>query len=102
MGVGVGVGIGVGDGDAEAVTVGVGMGVGEAASSADETEHPVSPVPRTKARATGADFLSSPRRLAVGEDADATEEQENMGGENMGEIGGKKGAFTKASSHEKG
>ena len=75
----------------------VNMGVGEAASSADETEHPVSPVPRTKARATGADFLSSPRRLAVGEDADATEEQENMGG-----IGGKKGAFTKASSHEKG
>ena len=53
--------------------------------------------PSIKARATGADFLSSPRRLAVGEDADATEEQENMGG-----IGGKKGAFTKASSHEKG
>lgn len=97
MGVGVGVGVGVGDGDAEAVTVGVGMGVGEAASSADETEHPVSPVPRTKARATGADFLSSPRRLAVEEDADATEGQENMGG-----IGGKKGAFTKASSYEKG
>lgn len=97
MGVGVGVGVGVGDGDAEAVAVDVGMGVGEATSSADETEHPISPVPRTKARTTGADFLSSPRRLAVGEDADATEEQENMGG-----IGGKKGAFTKASSHEKG
>ena len=45
----------------------------------------------------GAAVLSSPRRLAVGEDADAIEEQENMGG-----IGGKKGAFTKASSHEKG
>lgn len=97
MGVGVGVGVGVGDGDAEAVAVGVGMGVGEVTSSADETEHPVSPVPRTKARTTGAVTLSSPRRLAVGEDADATEEQENMGG-----IGGKKGAFTKASSHEKG
>ena len=66
------------------------------------SSQPASPAPRTRARTTGADFLSSPRRLAVEEDADATEEQENMGGENMGEIRGKKGAFTKASSHEKG
>lgn len=45
----------------------------------------------------GAADLSSPRRLDVEEDADETAEWENMG-----EIGDKKGAFTRASSQEKG
>ena len=88
----------MGDGDGEAVTVGEGTGAGEPASSAtDGTPHPAIPTPRTRARSTGAEVLSNPRRLDVEEDTGATEERENMG-----EIGDKKGAFTRASSQEKG
>ena len=98
LGVGDGEGVGVGDGDGEAVTVGEGTGAGEPASSAtDGTPHPAIPTPRTRARSTGAEVLSSPRRLDVEEDTDETDERENMGG-----IGDKKGAFTRASSQEKG
>jgi len=43
------------------------------------SSQPASPAPRTRARTTGAVVLSSPRRLAVGEDTDATEERENTG-----------------------
>ena len=104
LGVGDGVGLGVGDGegvgvgDGEAVTVGEGTGAGEPASSAtDGTPQPAIPTPRTRARSTGAEVLSSPRRLDVEEDTDETDERDNMG-----EIGDKKGAFTRASSQEKG
>jgi len=79
IGVGEGVGVGVGDGDAEAVTFGEGVSVGDTVSSADEVAQPASPTPRTRARTTGAAVLSSPRRLAVGEGTDATEERDNMG-----------------------
>jgi len=88
----------VGDGDGEAVTVGDGAGVGEPASSAtDGTPQPAIPTPRARARSTGAEVLSSPRRLDVEEDTDETDERENMG-----EIGDKMGAFTRASSQKKG
>ena len=98
LGVGDGEGVGVGDGDGEAVTVGEGTGAGEPASSAtDGTPHPAIPTPRTRARSTGAEVLSSPRRLDVEEDTDETDERDNMG-----EIGGNMGVFTKASSNEKG
>ena len=98
LGVGDGEGVGVGDGDGEAVTVGDGAGVGEPASSAtDGTPQPAIPTPRTRARSTGAEVLSSPRRLDVEEDTDETDERENMG-----EIGDKEGAFTRASSQKKG
>ena len=98
LGVGDGEGVGVGDGDGEAVTVGEGTGAGEPASSAtDGTPHPAIPTPRTRARSTGAEVLSSLRRLDVEEDTDETDERENTGG-----IGDKKGAFTRASSQEKG
>ena len=104
LGVGDGVGLGVGDGegvgvgDGEAVTVGEGAGVGEPASSAtDGTPHPAIPTPRARARSTGAEVFSSPRRLDVEEDTDDTEERENMG-----EIGGNMGVVTEASSGEKG
>jgi len=63
----------------------------------DTSSQPAIPTPRTRARSTGAEVLSSPRRLDVEEDADETAEWENMG-----EIGDKKGAFTRASSQEKG
>ena len=53
------------------------------------SSQPASPTPRTRARSTGAEVLSSPRRLDVEEDTDKTDERENMG-----EIGDKKGAFT--------
>ena len=101
-GVGLGVrdgeGVGVGDGDGEAVTVGEGTGAGEPASSAtDGTPHPAIPTPRTRARSTGAEVLSSPRRLDVEEYTDETDERENMG-----EIGDNMGVLTKASSNEKG
>ena len=100
-GVGLGVrdgeGVGVGDGDGEAVTVGEGTGAGEPASSAtDGTPHPAIPTPRTRARSTGAEVLSSPRRLDVEEDTDETDERDNMG-----EIGGNIGVVTEASSNEK-
>ena len=98
LGVGDGEGVGVGDGDGEAVTVGEGAGAGDPASSAkDGTPHPASPTQRTRARRTGAAVLSSPRRLDVEEGTDETDEWENMG-----EIGGNMGVFTKASSNEKG
>ena len=98
LGVGDGEGVGVGDGDGEAVIVGDVAGAGEPASSAtDGTPHPASPTPRTRARSTGAADLSSPRCCGVDEGTDATEERENMG-----EIGDKKGAFTRASSQKKG
>ena len=61
------------------------------------SSQPASPTPRTRARSTGAEVLSSPRRFDVEEDTDETDERENMGG-----IGDKKGAFTRASSQEKG
>ena len=101
-GVGLGVrdgeGVGVGDGDGEAVTVGEGTGAGEPASSAtDGTPHPAIPTPRTRAKRTGAEVLSSPRRLDVAEDTDETDERDNMG-----EIGGNMGVITEASSGEKG
>lgn len=101
-GVGLGVrdgeGVGVGDGDGEAVTVGEGTGAGEPASSAtDGTPHPAIPTPRTRAKSTGAEVLSSPRRLDVEEDTDETDERDNMG-----EIGGNMGVITEASSGEKG
>ena len=98
VGDGEGVGVGDGDGDGEAVILGDGAGVGEPASSAtDGTPHPAIPTPRTRARSTGAEVLSSPRRLDVGEDTDETDERENMG-----EIGGNMGVVTEASSGEKG
>ena len=98
LGVGDGEGVGVGDGDGEAVIVGDVAGAGEPASSAtDGTPHPASPTPRTRARSTGAEVLSSPRRLDVEEGTDETDERENMG-----EIGGTKGVVTEASSGEKG
>ena len=98
LGVGDGEGVGVGDGDGEAVTVGDVAGAGDLASSAtDGTPHPAIPTPRTRARSTGAEVLSNPRRLDVEEDTGTTEERENMG-----EIGDTKGAFTRASSQEKG
>ena len=98
LGVGDGEGVGVGDGDGEAVTVGEGTGAGEPASSAtDGTPHPAIPTPRTRARSTGAEVLSSPRRLDVEEDTDETDERDNMG-----EIGGNIGVVTEASSNEKG
>ena len=98
LGVGDGEGVGVGDGDGEAVTIGDVAGAGEPASSAtDGTPQLESPTPRTRARSTGAEVLSSLRRLDVEEDTDETDERENMG-----EIGDKKGAFTRASSQEKG
>ena len=98
LGVGDGEGVGVGDGDGEAVTVGEGTGAGEPASSAtDGTPHPAIPTPRTRARSTGAEVLSSPRRLNVEEDTDETDERDNMG-----EIGGNIGVVTEASSNEKG
>ena len=97
VGLGVGDGEGVGVGDGEAVTVGDVAGAGDPASSAtDGTPHPAIPTPRTRARSTGAEVLSSPRRLDVEEDTDETDEWENMG-----EIGGNMGVFTKASSNEK-
>ena len=96
LGVGDGEGVGIGDGDGEAVIVGEGTGAGEPASSAtDGTPQPAIPIPRTKARSTGAEVLSRPRRLDVEEDTNKTDERENMGG-----IGDKKGAFTRASSQE--
>jgi len=98
LGVGDGEGVGVGDGDGEAVTIGDVAGAGEPASSAtDGTPQLESPTPRTRARSTGAEVLSSLRRLDVEEDTDETDERENTGG-----IGDKKGAFTRASSQEKG
>ena len=98
LGVGDGEGVGVGDGDGEAVTVGDVAGAGEPASSAtDGTPHPAIPTPRTRARSTGAEVLSTPRRLDVEEDTDETDERENMG-----EIGGNMGVVTEASSGEKG
>ena len=98
LGVGDGEGVGVGDGDGEAVTIGDVAGAGEPASSAtDGTPQLESPTPRTRARSTGAEVLSSPRRFDVEQDTDETDERENMG-----EIGDKKGAFTRASSQEKG
>ena len=98
LGVGDGEGVGVGDGDGEAVTIGDVAGAGEPASSAtDGTPHPAIPTPRTRARRTGAAALSIPQRCGVDEGTDATRERENMG-----EIGDKKGAFTRASSQEKG
>ena len=98
LGVGDGEGVGVGDGEGEAVTVGEGTGAGEPASSAtDGTPHPAIPTPRTRARSTGAEVLSSPRRLDVEEDTDETDERDNMG-----EIGGNIGVVTEASSNEKG
>ena len=98
LGVGDGEGVGVGDGDGEAVTVGEGTGAGEPASSAtDGTPHPAIPTPRTRARSTGAEVLSSPRRLDVEEDTDETDERDNTG-----EIGGNIGVVTEASSNEKG
>ena len=98
LGVGDGEGVGVGDGCGEAVTVGEGTGAGEPASSAtDGTPHPAIPTPRTRARSTGAEVLSSPRRLDVEEDTDETDERDNMG-----EIGGNIGVVTEASSNEKG
>ena len=98
LGVGDGEGVGVGDGDGEAVTIGDVAGAGEPASSAtDGTPQLESPAPRTRARSIGAEVLSSPRSLDVEEDTDETDERENMG-----EIGDKKGAFTRASSQEKG
>ena len=63
----------------------------------DTSSQPAIPTPRTRARSTGAEVLSSPRHLDVEEDTDETDERENMG-----EIGDKKGAFTRASSQEKG
>ena len=93
VGVGVGVRVGVDDGDAEAVTLGEGVGVGETASSADEVAQPAIPT----LRASGADLLSSSRRLDVGDSIESAEEQEYTE-----ESEGKQGAFTKASSHEKG
>ena len=62
----------------------------------DTSSHPAIPTPRTRARSTGAEVLSSPRRLDVEEGTDETDERENMG-----EIGGNMGVFTKASSNEK-
>ena len=98
LGVGDGEGVGVGDGDGEAVTIGDVAGAGEPASSAtDGTPQLESPTPRTRARSTGAEVLSSPRRLDVGEDTDETDERENMG-----EIGGNMGVVTEASSGETG
>ena len=98
LGVGDGEGVGVGDGEGEAVTVGDVAGAGEPASSAtDGTPHPAIPTPRTRARSTGAEVLSSPRRLDVEEDTDETDERDNMG-----EIGGNMGVITEASSGEKG
>ena len=98
LGVGDGEGVGVGDGDGEAVTIGDVAGAGEPASSAtDGTPQLESPTPRTRARSTGAEVLSSLRRLDVEEDTDETDERENTGG-----IGDKKGAFTRASRQEKG
>lgn len=92
--VGDGEGVGVGDGDGEAVTIGDVAGAGEPASSAtDGTPQLESPTPRTRARSIGAEVLSSPRCCGVDNGADSTAERENMG-----EIGGKKGAFTRASS----
>ena len=61
------------------------------------SSQPVIPTPRTRARSMGAADLSSPRRLDLEEDTDETDKRENMG-----EIGDKKGAFTRASSQEKG
>ena len=90
--------MGDGDGDGEAVILGDGAGVGEPASSAtDGTPQPAIPTPRARARSTGAEVLSSPRRLDVEEDTDETDERENMG-----EIGGNMGVVTEASSGEKG
>ena len=101
LGVGDGEGVGVGDGDGEAVTVGEGTGAGEPASSAtDGTPHPAIPTPRTRARSTGAEVLSSPRRLDVEEDEEDTDETDER--DNMGEIGGNMGVGTEASSGEKG
>lgn len=98
LGVGDGEGVGVGDGDGEAVTIGDVAGAGEPASSAtDGTPQLESPAPRTRARSTGAEVLSSPRRLDVEEDTDETDERDNMG-----EIGGNIGVVTEASSNEKG
>ena len=98
LGVGDGEGVGVGDGDGEAVTVGEGTGADEPASSAtDGTPQPAIPMPRTRARRTGAAVLSIPRCCGVDDGTDSTEERENMG-----EIGGNMGVFTKASSNEKG
>ena len=98
LGVGDGEGVGVGDGDGEAVTIGDVAGAGEPASSAtDGTPQLESPTPRTRARSTGAEVLSSPRRLDVEEDTDETDERDNMG-----EIGGNIGVVTEASSNEKG
>ena len=97
LGVGDGEGVGVGDGDGEAVTIGDVAGAGEPASSAtDGTPQLESPTPRTRARSTGAEVLSSPRRLDVEEDTDETDERDNMG-----EIGGNIGVVTEASSNEK-
>ena len=88
----------MGDGDGEAVTIGDVAGAGEPASSAtDGTPQLESPTPRTRARSTGAEVLSSPRRLDVEEDTDETDERDNMG-----EIGGNIGVVTEASSNEKG
>ena len=97
VGIGVGVRVGVDDGNAEAVTLGEGVGVGETASSADEVAQPASPALRARARTSGADLLSGPRRLDVGDSSESAEEQEYTE-----ESEGKQGAFTKASSHEKG
>lgn len=98
LGVGDGEGVGVGDGNGEAVTIGDVAGAGEPASSAtDGTPQLESPAPRTRARSTGAEVLSSPRCCGIDEGTDATKERENMG-----EIGDKKGAFTRVSSQEKG
>ena len=97
LGVGDGEGVGVGDGGGEAVTVGDVAGAGDPASSAtDGTPHPAIPTPRTRARSTGAEVLSSPGCRGVDNGTDSTEEPENMG-----EIGGNMGVFTKASSNEK-
>ena len=88
----------MGDGDGDAVTVGDGAGVGEPASSAtDGTPQPAIPTPRTRVRRTGAAALSILRRCGVDEGTNSTEERDNMG-----ERGDKKGAFTRASSQEKG
>lgn len=63
----------------------------------DASSHPAIPTPRTRARRTGAAVLSSPRRRHVEEGTDPTEERKNTV-----EIEGRTGAFTKASSYEKG
>jgi hypothetical protein len=87
----------VDDGDAEAATLGEGVGVGDTASSADEVAQPASPALRARARTSGADLLSGPRRLDIGDSSESAEEQEYTE-----ESEGKQGTFTKASSHEKG